>query len=70
MTAERFSLANRRHLGMFVSLLHASGALCPECGHATRKTSKNWARCKKCNARVRRYELDEISIVPLTEGGD
>lgn len=37
-------------------LLHA-GAVCPKCAYGTRVTSKNWARCKKCGARVPRRKL-------------
>lgn len=50
-------LATKSGLAMFVGLLAYQGALCPKCGWGTRRTSKRWARCKKCNARVERREL-------------
>lgn len=33
-------------------VLLVMGAMCPKCGYGTRKTSKRWARCKRCNERV------------------
>lgn len=53
---ERFSLAHRGHLTLFVGLLIADGSLCPKCGHGARRTSKNWARCRRseCGHRFRR----------------
>lgn len=59
-----FSLANRHHLEMFVTLLVAMGAACPKCGHGTRVTSKRWAKCKHCGERVQRRKLDDITVVP------
>ena len=59
--SERFSLANKKHLTAFVVVLALMGALCPKCGFGTRKTSKNWARCKKCDHRVARRSLGEQS---------
>lgn len=58
--AERFTLTNRSHLELFIAVLAAIGAICPKCGSGTRKTSKRWARCKKCNERVPRRELSEL----------
>jgi len=52
--SERFSLANRGHLSLFVGILLRDGALCPSCGYGTRKTSKRWATCKRCGERVAR----------------
>lgn len=63
MTGERFTLANRNHLSLFLRLLVFSGGLCPECGKGTRRTSKNWARCVSGH-RVRRRNLDDYEIVP------
>lgn len=60
--AERFTLANRRHLSLFVSLLHLSGALCDQCGHGTRYSSKGWRKCQQCGARVRSRNLDNINL--------
>lgn len=54
---ERFSFANLDHLKIFVAVLAVTGAMCPKCGFATRKTSKNWAKCKKCGERVARHAL-------------
>lgn len=36
---------------LFAMLLH-EGAMCPKCGFGTKKTSKRWARCKRCGERV------------------
>jgi predicted Zn-ribbon and HTH transcriptional regulator len=52
-------LATEDGLQMFVNILAYMGALCPKCGFGTRKTSKRWARCKKCNERVERRELPQ-----------
>jgi len=59
---ERFSFANQKHLNVFVGLLCVTGAMCAKCGHGTRKTSKRWARCKKCGERVARVPLSEIRV--------
>jgi predicted Zn-ribbon and HTH transcriptional regulator len=50
-------LATKSGLEMMVRLLLHIGAMCPKCGFGTRRTSKRWARCKKCGERVRREEL-------------
>lgn len=55
-------LAHKQGLEMFVGLLCATGAMCPKCGHGTRRTSKRWARCKKCRERVERHELEDIKV--------
>lgn len=52
-------LATRSGITLVVALLFKMGAMCPTCGHGTRVTSKNWARCKKCDTRVRRHALPE-----------
>lgn len=57
--AERFSLANKRHLSLVLAIMVASGSMCPKCGHGTRATSKRWAKCKKCGERVPRRSLSE-----------
>ena len=49
--------ASQRGLNAVLSVLVHKGDMCPKCGHGTRVTSKNWARCKKCNERVPRREL-------------
>jgi len=52
--AARHTLATRTGLEIMIGLLLSRGSMCPECGHGTRATSKRWARCKACGARVRR----------------
>lgn len=59
---ERFSLANLSHLEAFLTVLMLTGAICPKCGHGTRKTSKRWAKCKKCDTRVERFELPNSQV--------
>jgi len=54
-------LANRTGIAVVVTLLFGSGAMCGECGHGTRVTSKNWAKCKKCGARVRRIPMEKVA---------
>lgn len=49
---ERPLLATRNGINLVIGLLMASGSMCPDCGYGTRKTSKNWAKCKKCGMRV------------------
>lgn len=44
--SERFTLANRNHLSLFLGVLAGMGAMCPDCGHGTRRTSRRWAACK------------------------
>ena len=55
--ARKHPLATKAGLGGVLSVLLAMGAMCPECGHGTRKTSKNWAVCKQCGARIRRGKV-------------
>jgi len=43
-----------------VLVLLLSGDLCPKCGWGTRNTSKRWARCKKCNQRVPRKDMEDV----------
>lgn len=47
-------LANMKGLASFFSILMLTGAACPTCGYGTRKTSKNWRRCKRetCQERI------------------
>lgn len=42
------------HLPELFSLLMLWGDMCPKCGYGTRKTSKNWRRCKRetCGERI------------------
>lgn len=55
--AETHPLTTERGLALFIDLLMYSGAMCTKCGMGTRRTSKNWARCKACGERVARREL-------------
>lgn len=50
-------LATKPGLELFLGLLFHTGAMCPKCGFGTRRTSKRWAKCKKCGERVERKEL-------------
>jgi hypothetical protein len=52
--ADQFNLADKGNLEQFFSLLMLWGAACPKCGYGTRKTSKNWRRCKRetCGERI------------------
>lgn len=52
-------LATKDGLNAFVACLAYMGAMCPKCGYGTRRTSKNWAKCKKCGERVARRELPQ-----------
>jgi tRNA(Ile2) C34 agmatinyltransferase TiaS len=56
-------LASIGGMTLVVAHLYATGALCSECGYGTRVTSKRWARCKRCGARVRRRTKDEADAV-------
>ena len=73
--SERFTLANRKHLGVFTSILMAMGALCPECGGATRVTSAKYAKCQKCGRRVTRQtqlasvQPDDVLAAPAERKG-
>lgn len=67
-TGERFTLANRNHVGLFFEILVLQGALCLKCGHGTRTTSKRWARCKECDERVPRRTMEEVEAM-LKEAG-
>ena len=52
-------LATRQGFETFVACLLYMGAMCPKCHFGTRSTSKNWARCKRCGARVARRKLPD-----------
>lgn len=60
-------LATQQGLDLLISLLVHCGSLCPKCGFGTRATSKRWARCKYCGARVERKPLPVPEVTP-TEG--
>lgn len=61
MSAPIRPLANLAGLALVVRHLALSGAFCPDCGHGTRATSKRWAKCKQCGARVRRRTPAEVA---------
>lgn len=65
MITERFSLANRGHLNLFMSALILFGSVCDVCGQGTRRTSRRWARCKnpECGTRVRRRSDAEVEAI-------
>jgi hypothetical protein len=51
---KQFSFADKPYFENLISLLMLTGAACPKCGYGTRKTSKNWRRCKRetCQERI------------------
>lgn len=59
-----FSLANKSNLIDLFGLLMVSGAACPKCGYGTRKTSKNWRRCKRpeCGERIHMVEPTKENV--------
>ena len=67
--ADRGTLAERHekasyHLELVGQILLLSGDLCPRCWYGTRKTSKNWGRCKKCDERVpRRTDAEVVELL-------
>ena len=50
-------LARRDGIAMVFGILLRDGALCHDCGHGTRVTSKRWAVCKHFGARVERKQV-------------
>lgn len=44
-------------------VLLVMGALSPCCGYGTRKTSKRWARCKKCGGRVELRSDEKVTEI-------
>ena len=50
-------LAHKKGIGLVLGIMIYKGDMCHKCGHATRVTSKRWARCKKCGERVERRAL-------------
>lgn len=57
-----FCIADKPHFETLIALLTTSGAMCPKCGFGTRKTSKNWRRCKRCGERVKDIPIETITI--------
>lgn len=55
----KHALANLSGVAVVTALLLKSGAMCDQCGFGARATSKRWARCKRCGARVARMSMDE-----------
>lgn len=66
--SERFSLANKEHLGVFLDVLVYTGAMCPKCCFGTRVTSKRWAKCKRCGERVERRKLPKDAVIVPAPG--
>jgi len=56
--------SSKQGITLFVAMALAEGVMCPRCGYGTRRTSKRWARCKKCGHRVERRTLGQ----PRVEG--
>jgi tRNA(Ile2) C34 agmatinyltransferase TiaS len=56
----RHLLATKQGISAMLAVLLAAGDMCPECGHGTRATSKRWARCKACGARVARHSIQVL----------
>lgn len=54
MESEMKSFVDRPCFEELIGLLMVTGAICPKCGYGTRKTSKNWRRCKRetCGERL------------------
>lgn len=61
---KEFCLADKPNMVNFVALLMVSGAACPKCGYGTRKTSKNWRRCKRpeCGERIHMVEATKENV--------
>ena len=60
----RHPLAHRDGINLVAAILYVSGDLCPECGYATRTTSKRWARCKRCpRTRIPRRSLEDAVLL-------
>ena len=51
---KEFDFTSKRGLASLIGLLMLDGSMCPKCGYGTRKTSKNWRRCKResCGERI------------------
>jgi len=47
LPTKEFCLADKPNLINLFALLMLDGSMCPKCGYGTRKTSKNWRRCKR-----------------------
>jgi uncharacterized protein (DUF983 family) len=59
--AERRVLASLDGIATVMALMVGSGVICHECGHGTRATSKRWAKCKACGARVPRRPMEDVA---------
>lgn len=53
---QRYPFATKTGIELMFSMLLHQGDMCPKCGFATRKTSKRWAKCKRCGERVQLNE--------------
>lgn len=57
-------LAHKGGINLVLLILHLQGAVCPECGHGTRRTSKRWAKCKSCGRmKIRRRTREEVKAI-------
>lgn len=58
---KQFTFVDEPFFSNLIALLMANGSMCPKCGYGTRKTSKNWRRCKRetCGER--------LHLVPATK---
>jgi len=59
-TTKPFHFVDKPHFENLITLLMLTGAMCPKCGYGTRKTSKNWRRCKRetCGERIKMGKVD------------
>lgn len=51
-------------------MMIARGKFCRHCGGRTRVTSKKWARCKACGARVERMKVESLADIGLVKLDD
>lgn len=63
-----YPLARLDGILLMVATLTKSGAICPECGHGTLKTSARWAACKRCGRRRIPTMSVEAAAEALKEG--
>lgn len=52
-------LATRHGIEFVLAFLVGTGGLCVVCNYGTRVTSKRWAKCKKCGARIQRFSDED-----------
>lgn len=54
----KHQFAHKEGIMLLFSMLLHQGDMCPKCWYATKKTSKRWAKCKKCGMRVERKDIN------------